>query len=74
MDHLLIPSFKVGQENQEFAKKGLYGDRHLSGACQSASIEVISGLSANMGFVPENLGNIPKIDYPCVFAINDTNL
>ena len=73
-DQMLIPSFSINQVNEAYEMKGVFNGIHLESGCQSASIELISGLSANKGIVLNNSSQIQKLDQSFIFAINDENL
>lgn len=59
---MLIPSFSINQVNEAYEMKGVFNGIHLESGCQSASIELISGLSANKGIVLNNSSQIQKLD------------
>ena len=73
-DQILIPSFKQFQTNFEYSAKGVYGGLHMENAIQSAKIELISGLSANMGLKMNDSYQVQKVDTDFIFAISDQNL
>jgi type 1 fimbria pilin len=73
-DQILVPSFSINQSNCEYEAKGVIASMHLESARQSASIELISGLSANLGIKLNDSSQVQKVDGDFIFALNDQNL
>ena len=73
-DQILMPSFNIEQTNAKYEAKGEFEGLHMEYAVQSASIDLISGLSANRGINLTDSSQVQKVSEDFIFAINDQNL
>jgi hypothetical protein len=63
------------QTNEEYiGAKGKFKGHHLTSAIQSASIELISGVSADMGIKLTDSSQVQVVTSDFIFALNDQNL
>lgn len=70
-DQILVPSFSIEQTNAKYEAKGRFFYHHMESAVQSATIDLISGLSANKGIKMNDSSQVQKVDQEFIFAIND---
>jgi hypothetical protein len=73
----MLPSFKIEMTNQELDKKSTsfqisegVGGTSMKGGCQSAIVEMISGLPSQYALMSKNNCAL-TIDEPFIFALND---
>lgn len=79
-DEIMIPSFKIEMTNQEMDKKTSsfqisegVGGTSMKGGCQSAIIEMISGIPSQSALINNSKCTL-TIDEPFIFALNDQDL